>query len=189
MFSIFKSYLLIATKEDKIGGFIMNLFLTGPVQVGKTTLLNSIIQTLNAKTYGYYTKPYSNNNSVIGYKMFDYTSTIEPFIIGIKDTPTTCQPIIENFETKGVSLLNAALESNEVIILDELGVLESKAYQFQEKVHECLDSRKLVLGVIKKKHSTFLNQIRKRKDMIIIEVTPENRDYLLDEIMNILNKK
>ena len=180
---------MILTKENEIGGFTMNLFLTGPVQVGKTTLLNSTIQTLNAKTYGFYTKPYSNNSSVIGYKMFDYTSTIEPFIIGIKDTPTTCQPMIENFETNGVSLLNTALESDDVIILDELGILESKAYEFQEKILECLDSENLVLGVIKKKHSTFLNQIRERKDVIIIEVTPENRDYLLDEIMNILNGK
>lgn len=177
------------TKEDIIGGFTMNLFLTGPVQVGKTTLLNLIIQTLNVKIYGFYTKPYSNNSSVIGYKMFDYTSTIEPFTIGIKDTPTTCQPVIENFETNGVSLLNTALESDDMIILDELGILESKAYEFQEKILECLDSNNLVLGVIKKKHNTFLSQIRNRKDVIIIEVTPENRDSLLGEIMNLLNEK
>ncbi|MBI9010662.1 MAG: hypothetical protein JEZ08_00415 [Clostridiales bacterium] len=167
----------------------MNLFLTGPMQIGKTTLLNLTIQRLNVKTHGFYTKPYYNNKTVLGYKMFDCSSSIEPFIIGLKDTPTTCRPLIENFETFGVSLLHTALASDDVIILDELGILESKAYKFQEAILKCLDSDNLVIGVIKNKQSTFLNKIKNRKDVITIEVTRENRNELLDKIMILLNEK
>jgi len=164
----------------------MNILITGPVQVGKTTLLNTVLKTIDTKVHGFYTKPYFEDGLVIGYKMFDYTKSIDPFIIGIKDTPTSCQPITENFETYGVSILSKALESNTVIILDELGILESKAVKFRKKILECLDSENLVIGVIKKKHNTFLNQIRDRKDVIIVDVSLINRDRLIDEIISIL---
>jgi len=176
------------TFTDALGGFTMNILLTGSVQIGKTTLLNTVIKTINTNVHGFYTKPYFEDGLVIGYKMFDYTKTIDPFIIGIKDTPSSCQPITENFENEGVSILSRALESNAVIILDELGILESKAVKFREKIIDCLDSKNLVIGVIKKKHSTFLNQIRERKDVIIIDVTLINRDFLIDEIMSLLKK-
>jgi len=164
----------------------MNILITGPVQVGKTTLLNTVLKTIDTKVHGFYTKPYFEDGLVIGYKMFDYTKSLDPFIIGIKDTPTSCQPITENFETDGVSILSKALESNTVIILDELGILESKAVKFRKKILECLDSENLVIGVIKQKHSTFLNQIRDRKDVIIVDVSLINRDRLIDEIISIL---
>lgn len=176
------------TKADIIGGFTMNILITGPVQVGKTTLLNTVLKTIDAKVHGFYTKPYFEDDLVIGYKMFDYTKVIDPFIIGIKDTPNSCRPITENFEADGVSILSKALESNALIVLDELGILESKAVRFREKILECLDSENLVLGVIKKKHSAFLNQIRNRKDVIIVDVTLINRNYIIDEIMSIIEK-
>jgi len=166
----------------------MNILLTGPVQVGKTTLLNTVLETIDIKVQGFYTQPYFEDDLVIGYKMFDYTKTIAPFIIGIKDTPKSCQPITENFENEGVLILSKALETNAVIVLDELGILESKALKFREKIIECLNAENLVIGVIKQKHSTFLNQIRERKDVIIFDVSLINRDHIIDDITSLLKK-
>ncbi len=50
-----------------------------------------------------------------------------------------------------------------------------------------LNSNKVVLGVLKEFHSPFLNEIRSRKDISILKVTLNNRDYITNHILNILS--
>ena len=83
------------------------------------------------------------------------------------------------FDEIGAGILNDCLNSKpDLIVMDELGVFENKAYLFQEKVLDCLNSQIPVIGVIKDKSSPFLDLLRKRDDAIFIRVTKENRNKM-----------
>jgi len=162
----------------------MNILLTGPIQIGKSTILKKVISQLNLQVSGFYTKAFLINNQVIGYKMYDYKKLITPFVIGLKDTPVTCKPYTEMFETYGVKILESM--SADMFLLDELGFLERHAQSYQKKIHEILDSDVLVLGVLKDKHNEFLDSVRNRKDVTILRVSESNREYLPFEIIRLI---
>jgi len=75
--------------------------------------------------------------------------------------------------------LDHALAYCSFVIIDELGKMELYSSRFQEKVLELLDSSKQVIGVIQQRSNPFLDRIRGRGDVEIIEVTRDNRDHLL----------
>ncbi|MCH4890807.1 hypothetical protein EZV73_24725 [Acidaminobacter sp. JC074] len=162
----------------------MNILLTGPIQIGKSTILRKVITHLKLQVTGFYTGPFTINNEVIGYKMYDYNKLTEPFIIGLKDTPVSCKPYTEMFETKGLEILEK--KPKDAYLLDELGFLERHAHTYQKKIHEILDGDVLVLGVLKDKHNDFLDSIRNRDDVTIIRVSKSNRDYLAFEIIRLI---
>lgn len=70
------------------------------------------------------------------------------------------------------------MSDSKYILMDELGFFEKDSYFFQEKVNQVFDSDKVVIGVIKKRDNPFLNKIRERSDVEIIEITLENREEM-----------
>lgn len=157
-----------------------NILLTGEIRTGKTVLLNRILCDLNLEGSGFRTAPRYMDDKTRVYTLKPLNSSVEvpedAYIFTIeKDGKKT--PLIETFENYGVKILKGCLEKNSpIIIMDELGIFENKAMLFQKYVYKCLDSPALVLGVMKNKASVFLNNIRDRKDVYIIDVTVENRE-------------
>ena len=62
--------------------------------------------------------------------------------------------------------------------MDEIGPHEENAEIFKDKIRKVLDSDKYVLGVIQKSESKFLDELKKRKDVKLLNVTKENRDRI-----------
>lgn len=170
-----------------------NLFLTGKINIGKTTVLKSIIQKLNInsdKIGGFSTKAFLEYGKVKGFYIEPINYNLEKpefkkRIIGYTPDGTRWIPVTETFESFGVDILNYCLKSSfELIVMDELGFFESKAYKFQEKVYEIIESKKKVLGVVKPQKTIFMNSIKKREDVIVVEITEQNRDYISTQLYN-----
>ena len=70
--------------------------------------------------------------------------------------------------------------------MDEIGPNEENASIFKEKILNVLDSDKLVLGVLQKADSRFLDSIKNRIDTKVYTVTEENRQEIKKEIINLL---
>nr|WP_279289913.1 nucleoside-triphosphatase [Clostridium botulinum] len=96
-------------------------------------------------------------------------------------------PNLYTFENKGVEILNTSLTNSDLIILDEIGFLEENAEKFKSSVRNILNSNKVVLGVLKEFDSPFLNEIRSRKDITLLNVTLKNRDYITNHILSSWN--
>lgn len=171
-----------------------NLFLTGKINIGKTTVLNSIKEKLNIDHNmigGFLTKAFLKNGKVKGFYIqpinypLEKQPEFEKTVIGYTPDGIKWVGVTDTFEGFGVEILNYCLECPfELIIMDELGFFESKSYIFQQKIHEIIESKKKVLGVIKPQPTIFMNSIRNRKDVIIVETTKENRDYLSTKLYN-----
>lgn len=165
----------------------MNILLTGKYNIGKTTLLKRLLDELNLEYSGYTSSAIEEDKAIIGFKMNAMDEQNESFTIGIKDTPFTCQPVTEAFEKKGTNLLKRSLEKTKsVIILDELGFLESEAHNFQKAVFDCFDSPQLVIGILKGRNTPFLMAIRAREDIHFFNVTDFNHEKVYLEIKELI---
>lgn len=155
-----------------------NIFLTGDKQVGKSTIINRILAEYNGRVTGFKTLLETDPH-----RRF-YLHSLNPNIISAekayiskKTEQGYSKANVEAFDGFGVEILNDCLiNPPDLIVLDELGLFESDAIHFQELVHQCLDARTPVLGVLKAKSSPFLDSIRYRNDVTIYSITLENRE-------------
>jgi len=115
-----------------------NIFLTGDIQVGKSTILNSFLLNFKGSIGGFKTEPIflDKGKTFILKSLNHFNGKIEGnhYICKFSDAAGRLLPQVETFEGLGVSILKECLEKNpDVIIMDELGIFESHALNFQKK--------------------------------------------------------
>ena len=84
------------------------------------------------------------------------------------------------FDAVGAPLLQTA--QGDLVLMDELGFMESDAPLFQQAVLDVLSSPVSVLGVVKPARTPFLDRVRACPNCAIFQVAPDNRDQLPDAV-------
>jgi len=166
----------------------LHVFLTGDIQVGKSTIIRSFLSQSGLSADGFmtywilgggedrrlYISPYSED-----------TSGCLKHLVTESDghsmtSPTDMASVFDEF---GTAILNNS-GKRDLIVMDELGFMESKANIFQNAVMQHIDGDTLVLGVIKPKRTEFLDGIRNHPNVEVLEVTIDNREDVLAILMN-----
>jgi len=162
-----------------------NIFLTGAPSAGKTTVIRKVINRLPLPTNGFYTQEEREGERRIGFMMHTLDG---------KQGYLAHQEIVSEFHIRryGVSIENidsiAVLSiqpiENQIIILDEIGKMECFSERFIAAARQALDAPNIVIGTITYGGTGFIQEVKQRPDIEIIEVTPENRDSLPDQILD-----
>lgn len=165
-----------------------NIFLTGEIQIGKSTIINKVMNNIIANYGGYKgSSEIQGNKKIISFRTLSEKD--KKYILAIMDHVEQKFEIRkELFDIVLKEELEKALVKNEIIIMDELGNFEENSDKFKEVVNKCLDSEKIVFGVLKKRHGKFVNDIMKRKDVKLFFVDENNRNYIPNEIVKMLKK-
>lgn len=162
------------------------ILLTGRIGIGKSTIVKSVLKSIDLKIGGYTEEKILNGSiEIIKIKSIGYKS--KEGIIAVRDIKNgKVTGYIDVFDIIGTEILDESLRYSELIVMDEIGFLEEKAELFRNKIIEVLDSNKSVIGVIKDfdKKSELLDMIRKRKDVSIITVDENNRNNLTDKVVH-----
>ncbi len=157
----------------------INIFLTGAPSSGKTTVIKKVIESLGHPANGFYTEEERIAGKRVGFLMKtldgrqgylahqDIKSDFHIRRYGVS---------IENIENIAVSSISPA--NSNIIILDEIGKMECFSEIFKQAATDALDSSNIVIGTITLGGDVFIQGIKKRGDIEINEVTPENRDLL-----------
>jgi len=95
---------------------------------------------------------------------------------------------IAKLEEVGVAAIRKAIEECDLIIIDEVGKMEVECPAFIDAVREALDADKpMIITLHKKSRNPLLQDIRRRDDVRILEVTPTNRNILPYKIVRLMN--
>ncbi|WHH57759.1 nucleoside-triphosphatase [Petroclostridium sp. X23] len=187
-----------AVAEYFIQGAIIlkKIMLTGEIGVGKTTLLNRLLNLIhyNKKIYGYRTEKdtVGDKHYDIG-KVYIYPATgkkIKSQANCVADLTGSKQftAHTEIFETTGVQLLSN-IPKGSIVVMDEIGFLESKAPKFSAKIKEIINNDYIVFGVIKPNNTPLLDYIRNNPNIDLFTITPANRDIIFEKIKSLIIKK
>jgi nucleoside-triphosphatase len=92
------------------------------------------------------------------------------------------------FESVAIDAIKNACETCDLIIIDEVGKVEVESQAFVDVVKEALEFDKpMIITLHKKSRNPLLQDIRRRDDVRILEVTPTNRNILPYKIVKLMN--
>jgi len=95
---------------------------------------------------------------------------------------------LEDMEGIGARALEEALRRSPLIVIDEIGSMEVISRRFQQAVISCLESPRPVLGVIKMGRGPFVDGIKSRSDVKIIDLRRDNFDEVKLRVKNIIEE-
>ena len=171
------------------------VFLTGQPRVGKTTALKRIVSSLGAEGYsvgGVVTTELRERGVRVGFKLEDILSGRRGTLSHVKGEGPRLGKYhinLHDLAEVGAKALDAAIEQADVIGIDEIGPMELFSFKFKTSVASALDSGKPVVGTIHyRTQDPFVQHIRSRGDVKIIEVTLENRERIPLTVAGMLKK-
>ncbi len=159
----------------------MKLLLTGPPQVGKTTIIKRFCKQARAEGIpikGFYTEEIREGGKRVGFKLvtldgqevvFSHVRFYSPFKVGKYKVD------IKALEAVLPSILPSHAE---LIVIDEIGKMECFSERFKQTVWKILHAPNPFLGTIALKGRGFIEKVKQLKQVEIIEVNLENRDSL-----------
>lgn len=160
----------------------MHTLITGEIGVGKSTLIKRLLAHTDRKIYGFVTekRPFGAGerlyiNPAEGGRVYGEN------VIG-EIMPGRRGGIPEAFDRLGVPLLSGIPEGS-IVLMDELGFMESRALDFCRAVLEVLDGEYQVIAAVKPRDTPFLKSVREHPNGRLYTVTAENRDGLYSQIL------
>ena len=164
-----------------------NILITGLPGVGKTTLIKKLTENLkDLNPVGFYTEEIREKGIRKGFELMsldgrkgllshiDIKSSYRVGKYGVN---------IKGFEDflDSIPFLDHKVR---VIIIDEIGKMECLSDKFKNLLKEILDSEKVVVATIARKSNGFIAEIKKRDDIKLFEISQNNRESLLFEILS-----
>ena len=169
--------------------------ITGLPGAGKTNALIRVIEMLSCDEViigGMIDEPIVDGRKRIGFTVrdiltgesivFAHTSIESKIMIGKLGVD------ISKLEEVGVKAIMSACEKCDIIVIDEVGKMEVESQAFIDAVKFALDADKpMIITLHKKSRNPLLQDIRRRDDVRILEVTPTNRNLLPHKIIRLMN--
>jgi nucleoside-triphosphatase len=163
-----------------------NLLLTGIPGIGKTTLMMRLFESLRElNPVGFYTEEIREAGERKGFELVSldgrkgllaHVSIRSPYRVGRYGVD------LRGFEDFLVSI--PFLDSpSPLILIDEIGKMECLSGRFRSLLIQLLDSGKEVIATIALRGEGFIAEIKRRRDVRLFEITGQNRDSLLSEIL------
>jgi nucleoside-triphosphatase len=162
------------------------LLITGSPGSGKTTVIRKVADSLSGlKLGGFYTEEIRVRGERRGFRLvtFDGRERVMAHV-GIRGPHRVGKygVDISAIDQLAESAL-AAKEETEVYLVDEIGKMEGFSQKFVSAMRDLLDSKKTVIATIGQKGGGFIEEVKQRRDALILEVTRENRDQCPELIL------
>lgn len=166
-----------------------NILLTGRPHVGKSTLIQRVVERLRQRGFGriggFYTLEVSRGGSRIGFDIHTLDGRVGRLAeVGLESPYRLGRYGIDmaSFEAVALTALEEAIRIGGLVVMDEIGYMELKSRRFRELVLKALDSPALVLATIMRSRFDFADALKARPDVEVITMRAENRDRLVEEV-------
>ena len=168
----------------------VKILLTGPPGCGKTTAVMRIVERLAShKVAGFCTQEIRDSGKRVGFR-WRRLGGVEGILahVNIKG----CYKVgrygvdIAKFERSVVPVLDADRCGIELFVIDEIGKMECMSETFIAAVHGLLASDKCVLATVAQKGRGFIQQVKSRPDVTLLNLTRSRCAEAIDEILQML---
>jgi nucleoside-triphosphatase len=165
-----------------------NILITGPPRCGKSTLIEAVIEGIEGPVTGFFTREMREGGQRVGFsvntldgregilahKSMRSRYKVGRYGVNLKDIEDIAVPALIPSERK------------EIIVIDEIGKMECFSALFRGTLIEVLESPNRVLGSIALRGDAFIEAIKRREDVMVVEVTIRDRGVLVNQLLDTL---
>lgn len=165
------------------GGAGRHILITGSPGVGKTTLITAIVGRLPGTKTGFVTREIREATDRKGFviETFDGRTAL------LAELSTSGSPRVGKYRVLTESIRTVAVPSMagraDYIVIDEIGKMETACEEFIPAVYAALSGRATVIATVPLRGTPDTEQMKRRVDVLLFEVTRRNRDSIADEIL------
>ncbi len=167
----------------------MNILITGTPGVGKTTAIRRIVSKIGpSRTGGFWSEEIREGRHRVGFKI----RTIDGLEGILAHVQLSAGPRVSKYTVNvtavreiAVPAMRQARNEEKIVIVDEIAKMELFSPQFKTEVLNCLDAGKMI-GTIQNKSTEFLDEIRSRDDVTLMEITHQDRDEIPNRVVSLL---
>jgi len=166
-----------------------NILITGPPRCGKSTLIEKVVSSIERPVTGFFTREIRERGERVGFSIntldgregilahqnINSQFNVGKYAVNLKDIDSIAVP----------PMIPATEE--EIIVIDEIGKMECFSHLFRETVLRALDLPNWTIGSIAQKGDPFIQKIKERDDVMVIKITPQNRNAELKRILKLLD--
>ncbi len=164
------------------------LLLTGRPGIGKTTIIKEVADRLGDRAGGFYTEEIRDQRGRReGFRLV--TLDGDEAVMAHTDLRRGSRPEVGRYgvdlaavDEVGVGALRRAMASDLVVIVDEVGKMELFSEAFRMVVREAVVGPNPVLGTVMTGTHSWVDELRRRPEVEVWVITPENRDALAKRI-------
>lgn len=170
------------------------IFLTGRPGIGKTSVLLRIIKILKNEGLlvgGMLSQEARQGATRVGFRLIDITNGRDGWLAHVhqQSGPSVgkYRVNLHDLQHIGVQAIQHAIDTADVIIIDEVGPMELFLTTFKEAVIRAIESSKILIGVLHyRARDPLISTIRTTPQIHIFEVTLMNRQHLPNTIIHMI---
>jgi nucleoside-triphosphatase len=162
------------------------ILLTGRPGCGKTTLIQRVVRDLALPAGGFYTKEIRERGVRVGFKLITLNGKKAVFAhVRFKTSERVGKYGLDlaGLETVAVPAIHDAVSARHVVVIDEIGPMEIRSATFRDAVNEAFQSDVSILATIVARSLPFTDAIKKRSDVSLVELRPDNRQQVFENIL------
>jgi nucleoside-triphosphatase THEP1 len=157
-----------------------NFLVTGPPRCGKSTLIEAVVRLIHRPARGFFTRETLDSGRRTGFEIITLSgsrgvlahenlkSRIRVGRYGVN---------LDDLERVAVPAMIPS-DPGEIVVIDEIGKMECFSALFRSTLLSTLASPNVVIGSIAFRGNSFIEQIKKRPDVKLFQVTEQNRNSL-----------
>ncbi len=163
-----------------------NILITGVPGCGKSTLIEKVVKRIERPVTGFFTLEIKERGRRVGFSI----NTLDGRVGILARQNIRSQFSVGRYGVNLKDIDSIAVPSmmpereEEIIVIDEIGKMECFSPLFKETLVRVLDLPNWVIGSIAQKGDLFIQRINERDDVLLIRLTAENRDVLVDQILD-----
>lgn len=166
----------------------MKVALTGEPGVGKTTVCREVADRYPGTVGGMLCGEVREDGDRVGFRVEDLATGERGWLAKKGEAgPSVGRYAVrlDDLERVGVAAVKDALETRDLVVIDEVGPMEFASKLFVETVKHGLDSDRDLLLVVHHRSGHPIAE-RVRDEAELVEVTKDDRDGLPDEVLDLL---
>lgn len=161
--------------------YTKNILITGLPGVGKTALVKKLAEIFKEfNPVGFYTEDIKENGIKTGYNavsLYGDSIVLAHITFKSKHRVGKYKVNMKGFETFLTDVFMRDKKKG-LYIIDEIGKIECKSKKFGKLIDELLDSELPVIASIPDKGTGAISDIKKRDDIKLIDLLPENKEQI-----------
>lgn len=160
----------------------MNIIITGPKHIGKSTVISAVLRGFKGSVSGFITEFDHRASSTRELRLRSIDASLSRCAVSWQDGKYRVFPTV--FDEFASALINC---QSDLVVIDELGKFEKDCSELRNAVYEALVSPCTLVASVRLDAPGWIAGLKTRSDIRLITVTEDNRDTLPKEILNAIS--